>query len=83
MRLNMLSEVIDHVEQDAKDMKVVVDPEDWSDMIRRLCDSGISYEETRRVSTQITSKNGRRSRLYFCVWVTRTCHGMYEYGVNT
>jgi len=81
--METLWQVFDQIDERKAEMKAEIDPVDWEALENHFCFGGISYDETKRYSVPIKKLKGKGTRKYFCVWVTRTDHGTYEYGVNT
>jgi hypothetical protein len=86
-RLERLDQVLDELITDAADLKVTLTDENWQDLRHRLCNSGgmsgVSYGTTVREVAPCETKKGKPTRCFFCVWITRTEDGFYEYGCNT
>lgn len=83
MLFDMLSDVFDAIDNDIHTMRVSLSEDNAKALFEHFAFGGVAYGETKRYSVPIQSLKGKNTRKYFCVWVTRTDSGRYEYGVNT
>ena len=77
-----LHECINQLSSSSEELKVVVDPEEWKELMEYM-DQPMNYGETRRKSVKCLTKNGRKTKCYFCVCIMRTDQGIYELMCNT
>ncbi len=86
-RVERLDQVIEALPARAVESKVTISPENWENLIHRLCNpggmSGYKYGTDYRDKAKCETKNGKGTRAYFVVWIIRTDAGMYEFGCNT
>ena len=80
--VGMLSECIDHLATEAKELRVELSEENWTDLIERLA-VPMSYDSQNRASVKCETKNGKPTRAYFCVCIVRKDNGRYEMMCNT
>ena len=77
-----LHDVIDALPGERDELNVTVADADWSELIADLSQH-VAYGQTIRGNAKCATKRGKPTRCYFCVWITRTDSGRYEFGCNT
>ena len=86
-RVEMLSQVRDALHGRAVEAKVTISDDNWEQLRHRLCNpggmSGYKYNQSSREAVPCETKNGKGTRAHFCVWISRTDAGVYEFGTNT